>query len=59
MEGKKFDLGKPPFDLLSRRALEDTALVMAHGAKKYGAHNWRGGLAPSRPLGAALRHIYA
>jgi len=57
-KGNKSDSGKPPFDLLDKLALEETAYVMAHGEKKYGAFNWRKGLSQRRCLGAALRHIY-
>lgn len=57
--GKKYDDGKVPLDLLSSVALEEIAKVMAFGKKKYAAHNWRGGLAWSRVIGAALRHVMA
>jgi hypothetical protein len=55
----KFDTDKLPLDLLSTEALNQTAAVMAFGAKKYATHNWRKGFAWSRPLAAALRHITA
>lgn len=58
-EGVKFDADKPRMDLLSPVALEEIAKVMTFGAKKYGDNNWRKGLAWSRVLGAALRHIFA
>ncbi len=57
--GVKHDDGKVPLDLLSSVALEEIAKVMAFGKKKYAAHNWRGGLAWSRVIGAALRHLLA
>lgn len=57
--GVKFDSDKPRMELLDTYALEQIALVMSFGAKKYAAHNWRGGLAWSRLIGAALRHILA
>ena len=56
--GQKHDNGKPPMDFLDKTALEETARVLAFGAKKYAAHNWRKGLPLSRTLAAALRHIY-
>ena len=56
--GEKNDQGKPPMELLDWEALKETALVMSHGEKKYGAYNWRKGLSQRRALGAALRHIY-
>ena len=57
--GVKHDQGKPRMDLLDRHALEQIAEVLGFGAEKYSAHNWRGGIAMSRLLGAALRHIHA
>lgn len=57
--GNKFDAGKPPMSLIDRYALEQIAQVLAFGKGKYGAHNWRGGIAYSRLLDAALRHLYA
>lgn len=58
-EGQKLDKGKAPISLINRRAIEEEAQVMAFGAKKYAAHNWRKGIAASRLLDAALRHIFA
>lgn len=57
--GQKFDSEKPPVDLLDTYALEQTALVLAFGARKYAAHNWRGGIRFSRLIGAAMRHLMA
>jgi hypothetical protein len=57
-KGMKHDEGKPPLDLLDRIALVETARVMAHGAKKYNAFNWRKGLTQRQTCAAALRHIY-
>lgn len=45
--------------LLDRYAMEQIAMVLAFGAQKYAAHNWRKGIAYSRLLDAALRHLYA
>jgi hypothetical protein len=58
-EAIKFDGGKPRVDLLDRTALEKLATVLAFGAQKYDAHNWRKGMDWSRMVGAALRHIHA
>lgn len=55
--GMKFDEGKAPMDLLDYSALEQIAQVLAFGARKYEAHNWRKGISVSRNLAAALRHI--
>lgn len=58
-QGEKLDQGKAPISLINRDALEQEAMVMAYGAKKYAAHNWRKGIAASRLIDAALRHILA
>lgn len=57
--GLKYDQDKPRTDLLDPLALEGIAKVLAFGARKYAAHNWRGGISYSRLLGGALRHIFA
>lgn len=57
--GVKFDTDKPRMDLLDPVALEGLAAVLTFGAKKYAAHNWRGGLSYSRLLAALLRHTFA
>jgi hypothetical protein len=58
-QGLKHDHGKPPLSLIDRHAIEQIGLVLAFGAKKYAAHNWRGGIEYSRLIDAALRHLYA
>jgi hypothetical protein len=45
--------------LLDSYALEQMALVLGFGEKKYGTHNWRGGILISRLVSAALRHVFA
>jgi dATP/dGTP diphosphohydrolase len=57
--GKKYDQAKIPVGLLSTTALMRIAEVMGFGAKKYGSHNWRAGIAWSRVSDAALRHLLA
>lgn len=57
--GLKYDQDKPRMDLLDPQALEGLANVLAFGASKYAAHNWRGGISYSRLLGASLRHTFA
>ena len=59
LKGTKHDQDKPRMELLSTIALQGTAQVLTFGAKKYAAHNWRGGIEYSRLIGAALRHILA
>jgi hypothetical protein len=58
-EGTKHDSEKPRVDLLDPLALEGLAAVLTFGAKKYAAHNWRGGISYSRLLGAAIRHLFS
>lgn len=55
----KFDADKLPLNLLSTEAMNQTAAVLAFGAQKYAAHNWRKGFVWSRPLAAAMRHLTA
>lgn len=57
--GVKHDEGKPRMDLLPPEALREIAAVLAMGAQKYDAHNWRKGFAYSRLIAAALRHLFA
>lgn len=58
-QGIKHDQEKTRTDLLSSLAIEELAKVLTFGAKKYTAHNWRHGMAWSRLIGAALRHLFA
>lgn len=58
-EGLKFDEGKARISLLPREAVEEVAQVMAAGAEKYSAENWREVRPGVRYLDAALRHIFA
>lgn len=55
----KYDAQKARTDLLSTLAMEEIAKVLAYGAKKYAADNWRLGMSWRRLLGAAIRHIFA
>lgn len=57
--GVKFDGDKPRMDLLDAYAIEQLSLVLTFGANKYASHNWRKGIAKSRLLAAALRHLFA
>ena len=57
--GLKYDTEKARVDLLDSSWLEGVGHVLRFGAAKYDAHNWRNGIAVSRNLGAALRHIFA
>jgi hypothetical protein len=57
--GKKLDDGKPRWDLLPFDAVNDVAVVLDYGARKYAARNWEKGLRHGRLLAAALRHLGA
>lgn len=59
MDGKKFDQDKPRLDLIDSEAIEGLGNALAFGAVKYGDHNWRGGIAWLRIIGALLRHTFA
>jgi hypothetical protein len=57
--GVKFDQEKPRMDLIDSGFLEGLASVLGFGANKYAAHNWRQGIAYSRLIAAAYRHLAA
>src|SRR6188768_3731582 len=57
--GTKYDSGKPPMGLISSVAQTEEAKVLAFGAQKYDAHNWRGGMKWSRVYDAVQRHLVA
>jgi hypothetical protein len=57
--GTKHDQSKLPLDLIDPVAMDGLAAVLAFGAKKYAAHNWRAGISYSRLIAAALRHTQA
>lgn len=57
--GVKYDADKPRMDLLDADAIEELSHVLAFGAHKYAAHNWRKGITYGRLVAAALRHLFA
>jgi hypothetical protein len=57
--GLKYDGGKAPLNLISNYALEELAKVLGFGATKYHPWNWAEGIAYSRVISAAKRHIAA
>lgn len=59
LDGKKFDEGKPELGLVTKSLIWAIGGILTFGAKKYGAHNWRKGLAWSRAYNATLRHLTA
>lgn len=58
-EGLKADTGKPPCELFSPIAYIGTSMVLAFGARKYAANNWRLGLPWTKIIGAIFRHLLA
>lgn len=52
----RFDAGKPRMDLLDAEAMEGIAAVLAFGAQKYAANNWRKGMSWGKTIGSLLRH---
>lgn len=58
-EGTKFDSGKPKLSLLTRESLAAEARAFEYGAKKYDKNNYKKGMAWSRVIDAALRHLTA
>lgn len=59
MAGTKLDDGKARISLIPREALLEEAKALGFGANKYGVYNFRKGIAYSRLIDAALRHILA
>jgi len=57
--GLKYDTEKPPMALMSGVALAELSKVLACGAAKYAADDWRGGIPYRRLLSATLRHVLA
>jgi PHP family Zn ribbon phosphoesterase len=55
--GIKHDDSKPALQYIPKAAMFAMGDAFAHGAKKYGPFNYRGGLAVTRTLAAAVRHI--
>lgn len=56
-EGVKHDSGKPQLSLVSLESLSGEARAMEDGLRKYGRNNYKQGMAWSRLLDAALRHV--
>lgn len=59
MEGRKDDLGKLRFDLISPDALEGLAEILIFGATKYSPRNWEKGINFSRLYASTLRHLHS
>lgn len=58
-EAIKYDHGKPAFDLIPSKALEEVAKVYGYGANKYSRRNWEKGMNWCRIFGAIMRHAWA
>lgn len=67
-QGVKFDNGKykwsdwlgiPYFDLIPIEGVKAVATILGFGARKYAPRNWEQGMAWSRPVDAAVRHLNA
>lgn len=57
--GMKYDGGKPEYDLVPSRALEETVNVLTFGAKKYAPDNWKYvANGKRRYFSAAMRHMW-
>jgi hypothetical protein len=57
--GKKWDLGKPRWDLLPWDAIYGVVNVLTYGAEKYEDRNWEKGMQFSRLFAATMRHLTA
>lgn len=58
IEGKKYDEGKLPYDLLPPEAVEEVVRVLQFGADRYGRNNWKHlQNATDRYYAATMRHI--
>lgn len=55
---KKFDSGKPAFELIPPKAIREVAQVLTYVAKKYEPYNWKECRDLDRLIGATLRHIF-
>jgi hypothetical protein len=58
-QATKNDQGKAPISLIPSDYILGTASVFAFGGRKYGLNNFRNGIAHSRCLDAAFRHLLA
>jgi len=57
--GKKNDQDKPAMALIPKDALIGLGNALGYGAKKYGQHNFRNGIAYTRLVSACMRHLSA
>ncbi len=57
-QGKKNDQNKPDMTDIPKEAMWEMGKAFTYGQKKYGKNNYRYGMAVSRQLAAAIRHLY-
>jgi hypothetical protein len=57
-KGRKDDQEKPALAYIPKAALEAEGKAFSYGARKYASWNYRNGIAVTRTLSAALRHIF-
>lgn len=57
-EGRKDDTGKPDMTDIPLEAMWQMGQAFTYGQKKYSKNNYRNGMAISRQLAAAVRHIF-
>lgn len=57
--GLRYNEGKPMYDLITPKAMEELAKVLTEGAKKYEPNNWQRGMPWSSVLASLIRHLEA
>lgn len=57
-EGRKNDTGKPAMSYIPPNAILEVGKAFLAGEQKYGAWNYMNGLAVTRCVSGALRHIF-
>ncbi len=57
--GLRHDSGKVRLDLIPPEWIEALGQVLTKGAEKYAARNWEKGMAWSKMIGCAMRHLLA
>ena len=57
-EGKRYNEGKVPLELVPSSLMFAVAEVLAVGAKKYAPRNWERGMNWTTVLGCAMRHLF-
>lgn len=58
-QSRKFDGGKPRYDLIPAYPLDELAKVYSMGAAKYEDRGWEKGIKWSRIFAAIMRHLWA